>query len=204
MRLSGNRATAIIVAAVAIAALSGCTVAGLAVGAGATVGVAAVQERSIADAAKDTEIQLEVNSRLLQKDHVLFGKTSVTVVEGRVMLTGSLHREEMRDLAGRLAWSVPGVKTVYNELQVVPDNGEIEIGRDTWISSQLRTKILTDKQIVDINYNIDTVNGVIYLMGIAQSQAEVDRIIAYARDIPKVRHIVTHVMLKDDPRRKAS
>src|SRR5512146_477463 len=76
--------------------LSGCGPAGLAVGAGATVGVAAVQERSIADAAKDTEIQVEINSRLLQKDHVLFGKTSVTVVEGRVMLTGSLHRPEMR------------------------------------------------------------------------------------------------------------
>ena len=98
-------------------ALSGCGPAGLAVGAGATVGVAAVQERSIADAARDTEIQVEINSRLLQKDHVLFGKTSVTVVEGRVMLTGSLHRQEMRDEAARIAWTVDGVKQVYNELQ---------------------------------------------------------------------------------------
>ena len=41
-------------------------------------------------------------------------------------------------------------------------------------------------------------------MGIAQSEAELNRVIAYARDISGVRGVVNHVRLKNDPRRNGS
>jgi hypothetical protein len=38
-------------------------------------------------------------------------------------------------------------------------------------------------------------------MGIAQSQKELDRVIALTRNVPRVNQIVSHVVLKDDPSR---
>ena len=91
-------------------ALGGCTAAGVAVGAGATVGVAASQERGVQAAADDAGIKLGVNDRLLKHDVELFGKVATAVVEGRVLLTGAVRDLAARDQAGRLAWQVAGVR----------------------------------------------------------------------------------------------
>jgi hypothetical protein len=36
---------------------------------------------------------------------------------------------------------------------------------------------------------------------VAQSQAELDRVIAHAKDVSYVRRVVSYVLLKDDPAR---
>jgi osmotically-inducible protein OsmY len=53
-----------------------------------------------------------------------------------------------------------------------------------------------DKKILAINYSIETVNGIVYLIGIAQNQEELDRVIAHARAIDYVRQIKSHVRVK--------
>ncbi len=50
-----------------------------------------------------------------------------------------------------------------------------------------------------MNYSIETVNGVVYLIGVAQSQEELDRVINHARQISYVRRIVSHVRIKGAP-----
>ncbi len=60
-----------------------------------------------------------------------------------------------------------------------------------------------DERVRTINYNIETVNGVIYLIGIARDRDELDRVIEYARNIPYVRKVVNYVLLSSDPRRTA-
>jgi osmotically-inducible protein OsmY len=47
-----------------------------------------------------------------------------------------------------------------------------------------------------INYNIETVNGTVYLIGIAKSQLEVDRVIAHARSLGYVKRVISHVRIK--------
>ena len=49
-----------------------------------------------------------------------------------------------------------------------------------------------------INYNIDVVQGIVYLMGVAQSQAELNRVIEKARTIPDVKQVVSYVKLAGD------
>ena len=53
-----------------------------------------------------------------------------------------------------------------------------------------------DENIMAINYSIETVNSIIYLIGIAADQAELDRVIAIARDIERVRRVISHVRIK--------
>ncbi len=48
---------------------------------------------------------------------------------------------------------------------------------------------------------IEAVNGAVYLMGVAQDQGELDRVVAHAKDLAYVRQVVNYVRLKDDPTR---
>ena len=185
-------------------ALNACTPLGAVVGAGATVGVAAVQERSVGNAVDDATIQVQINHLLLQKSERLFTDVDLEVVEGRVLMTGSVPSVDDRVDAVRIAWQAEGVKEVLNELQIDDKSGLMSYAKDVWISTQMRGKLIGDGDIVDINYSVDTVNGVLYLMGIAQSQTELDRAVQHARTIRGVTQVVSHVQLKDDPRRRQS
>ena len=79
----------------------------------------------------------------------------------------------------------------------------VDHARDLWITAQLRVQLLGDDQIASINYSIVTVNGVIYLTGIAASADEVQRVMTYARNVHYVQRVINYTRLKDDPRRKS-
>ncbi len=176
--------------------LAGCAGPGIAVGAGATAGVVAYQERSTAAAAKDFKIESEVLEKWIVFEHSLPTKVSVESYEGRVLLTGIVADEGVRADAVRLAWKVPGVRDLYNEIQINPESGLLDVANDAWITTKLKSTITLDRDVMAINYAIETVGGIIYLIGIAQNQAELDRVIGHARNISYVRRVVDHVRLK--------
>ncbi len=181
----------------AVAGLQGCT--GAAFGTAAAVGVTAAQERTVGDAVDDAVIHASINHELFQKDLKLFGAVSIDVVEGRVLLTGSVPQPGNRVEAVRHAWQADGVKEVINEIQVTDKAGLLNYARDTWISTQVKAKLLFDREIGAINYNVETVNGVVYMIGIARDQAELERAANHARTIRHVRKVVSHVRLKGAP-----
>lgn len=80
-------------------------------------------------------------------------------------------------------------------------SGLSNLARDTWISTKLKSTLLFDQDVSSIDYSIETVNQVIYLMGVAQSQVELDRVIGHAKNISYVRRVVSYVLLLDDPKR---
>lgn len=181
----------------AAAYLSGCVP--LVAGAAATTGVAVVQERSVGSALDDTAMDANINALLLGESGALFRKVGVEVLEGRVLLTGVVPTPEDRIKATMVAWRSPGVKEVINELQVSDKTGIVNYSKDAWITTLLRAKILTDSNILDINYSVETVNGVIYLIGIAQNQGELDRVTNYARNISGVERVVSYVRVPGAP-----
>ena len=172
----------------------------LLVGGAAVVGVAAVQERSVGAALDDATIQLLINQKLLETDEVLFLRVGIEVVEKRVLLTGSVNIPDDRVKAVRAAWQVDGVREVLNEIQIA-ERDTLSYLNDARITAQLRFQMLTDAEVADVNYSVDTVNGTVYLMGIAVDQAELDRVSDYARAISGVENVISHVRLSDDPRR---
>ena len=159
------------------------------------------QERSLSSAVDDFNAHTELNARLLAESPSLFANVSTTVIEGRVHLSGTVPTNEERLAATRIAWATPHVREVVNDIEVAEEGGIGDVARDRWISAQVRTRILTDGAIRDINYTIDTQNKIVYILGIAQSQAELDRVIAHARSVSEVRRVVNYALLKDDPRR---
>jgi osmotically-inducible protein OsmY len=180
--------------------LSGC--AATVVGVGASAGVAAAEERGLDGAVDDLKIRTEINHLWFQKDVDMYRQVTLNISEGRVMLTGMVATDQARADAVRLAWQATGVKEVLNEIQVVAA-GESgwDQANDLWIQNKLKARLLTDSDVKNINYIVDVTDSVVYLLGIAQSSAELDRVIAHARDVSGVRRVISHVRLKTDPRR---
>jgi len=183
-----------VLAVAVVLQLTGCV--GMVVGGAATAGVAAYQERGVKGVAIDTATATKIRAKLLEEDKNLFGDVGLEVYEGRVLLTGRVPTEEMRAQAVRIAWSVADVKDVINEVVISP-NPLSDMANDTWITTQLKTTMTLDTEILAINYSIETVGGVIYLIGIAQNDAELQRVINHARAIKYVKRVVSHVRIKE-------
>ena len=173
----------------------------LLIGAAATTGVAIAEERSVGDAVDDLTIRAELNHLFFRDNVELYRDVSFSVVEGRVLLKGTVSTPENRIHALRIAWRAAGVREVINEIQVTDDSGILDYARDTWISAQLKAKLLVDGDVRSINYSVETVNGTVFLLGIAQDETELARVTEHARDIEDVKRVVSHVVMKDDRRR---
>ncbi len=185
-------------------ALGACSGAALVAGGAATAGVAVAQERSIGTAVDDAAIQIQIKHELLQASDDLFIKVSSEVHEGRVLLTGVVPTPEDRVEAVRLAWRVRGVEEVLNEIQISDRGGVTDYLKDVKITTQLKFRMLRDPDIYDVNFSVETVHGIVYLMGIARTESELRKVTTYARNIAGVQKVVSHVRLSDDPRRGKS
>lgn len=175
-------------------ALGGCVP--LVAGAGGAAAVGASQDRGFEQALDDNEIAFEINRKLLAQHSNLYSGVSTQVRKGRVLLTGRVPAQEDRIAVTRLVWSIGGVKEVINELHVGKEGSFSQSVSDTTISTKLRARLTGDSNVSGINYSIETVDGVVYLMGTALDRAELDRVMAHARDIKGVRNVVSYVEVK--------
>jgi len=193
------RSTAAVLCLTALlgASLQGCV--GAAIGAGATVGTAAMEERGIAGVTDDAALRIRLNGLFSGKDERLWRKVGLQVYMGRVLLTGAVETEDMRAEAVRLAWSAEGVKEVINEMQIAQSGGATGFARDTWITTLLKSALLFDKDVSSINYSVESVGGTVYLIGLAQDRAELNRVMNHARGMSYVKKVVNYVQIKRPP-----
>lgn len=175
--------------------LSGC--ASAVIGGAATAGIASLQERGLSGAASDFRIQTDINNLWLQHSVDLFSGLDLLVNEGRVLITGSVPEPQLLVEAVRLAWQVAGVREVINEAKVAEASSLGSYADDAWINAQIRAQLLFAGSVSHINYSIETVNRHVYLMGIAQNQAELDRVLDIARTTARVAQVTSHVRVKD-------
>jgi osmotically-inducible protein OsmY len=178
-------------------ALGGCPVAivgGLAAAGGA--GYAANQERGVSGTADDLTIKTNIQSAWLQTNPSMQHDFTITVYEGRVLLTGMSPNPGLKAQAKELASQVTGVRMVYDEIEVAPGESAWQSVKDTWISSQLRSNLVFASEVRSVNYTIETVDGSVYLIGSARSQAELDRVTDAARKVPYVKRVVSYVEIR--------
>ncbi|MGQ0526908.1 MAG: BON domain-containing protein [Alphaproteobacteria bacterium] len=176
----------------------GACVAPIALGVGAAAGIAATSEGGVEGSITDVRIEATINDLWFRHDVEMFRKLNLTVDQGRVLLTGVVQKTSHRVEAVRLAWKAIGVKQVINEIKVAETGGVTGFGRDTWITTRLRAALTLDRAVRAINYTIDTVQGTVYIMGVARNQAELNRVIETARTIPDVKQVVSYVKMSSE------
>jgi osmotically-inducible protein OsmY len=177
-------------------ALGGCPLAivgGL--GAAGGAGYAANNERGVQGSVDDFAIKSNIQKAWLQANPLL-QTLNINVYEGRTLLTGMLPTPEAKAQAAQIASQVPGVRAVYNEIEVAAPETAWADAQDTWITSRLRTELAFTPDIRSTNYTIETVNGSVYLIGSARSQSELDSATGVARNIPDVKRVVSYVEVR--------
>ena len=177
-------------------ALGGCPLAivgGL--GAAGGAGYAANDERGVHGSTDDFAIKSNIQKAWAQANPLL-ETLNINVYEGRVLLTGAAPTPESKAQAAEIAGRVPGVRAVYNEIEMTPPETAWADAQDTWIGSRLRTELAFNRDIRSVNYTIETVNGSVYLIGSARSQSELDTATNIARNIPDVKRVVSYVEVR--------
>jgi osmotically-inducible protein OsmY len=170
-------------------------------GAGAG-GVVAGQERTAGAALDDATIHTKIYNKFFMSNvNNLYSNVAIEVSEGVVLLTGVMPNVEDAAAAVQMAWDVEGVREVINEIQVTNRGGPEQFAKDGWITTQARARLIAEKGVKSVNYTIETVNNVAYVMGIAQSENELARVLNVVSRVKGVERVVSHVRLKTDPRR---
>ena len=174
----------------------------------AVTGTLVVREKSMEDTRNDIFISTEIGSQLLSNGLKNPGNSiDVTVNEGRVLLTGLVRDSDKAAQAVEIAWKVRGVKEVIDEVQLA-DSSKIRprdfsiASKDYFITSQIESKLLFTKRITSVNYQVTTVAGTVYLLGVSDSEAEIQKVVGIASKIKGVKRVVNHVILVSDARRK--
>ncbi len=193
------RAVAALVCVIALPmALGGCAgalvVGGLAAAGGA--GYAANQERGLGVAVDDFSLKSDVEKALIMADPQLQSAVTTTVYDGRVLLTGRVATQQVRMAAEQAAGRTHDVRAVYNELDVAAPGGMWDGANDAWITARVRSELVLDPTVRSVNYDIDTANGSVYLIGSARSQDELDRATRIARYVAGVKRVVSYVDLR--------
>lgn len=165
---------------------------------GGSAGAGVVEEGGVGGAATDTRIRMQISSDLLQKSESLYHAVNLNVRGGRVLITGSVETEELKETAGTVAEKTEGVTQVYNELQLAKAGGVLSYSNDVLISRSLKSRLVFDKSVFSVNYDVDVIKGVVYILGVAQNELEREQVIAHARDMSDVKRVVPYIILKDE------
>ena len=113
------------------------------------------------------------------------------------MLTGIVNTQEIRIEAIKLVWEIEGVKEVINEIEIGNKQNIKQYTQDLWISSQVRGKTLSEIGLDIITYNFETINGKVYVMGVAGSSEDSEKIIKVIKTVKGVKEIANHIIIRD-------
>ena len=147
-------------------ALPGCVT--TAVVGGTTVASSVHDERSIGNQVDDTTAAARIDALLIAEKDMPSRWVSVQVIEGVATLTGYLPSQSHIDRAVYISQGVEGVKSVRSELKI----GEPRIGNlftDTWITTQVKSKLWKDKVVSGFSIHVETVDGKVYLQGVVNN-----------------------------------
>jgi len=179
-----------------IALLSGCVVAAAG---GTAAGFAATADRSIGDQVSDATIKAAISAVWRKTNSEMSSGLDCDVYEGRVLITGRVPNPDWIEEAIRIAWRVRGVRQVYNEAAVGPIPDTSDDLNDGFISTRIRNELLWDADVRSINFLVTTTDHVVYIIGSARTPYELERVTAYARNIPNVKRVVSYVQVQGNP-----
>lgn len=181
------RTLTITLMSMAAVAVSGCAV--------TTAGVKKGDERNFARSFNDVSAGRAIKARLSRAEGFKLGKVDVEVAEGIAVLTGNVPTAEDRVEAERIAWSAANVDQVGNELLVQGGPGLVRKTKDSVLGTSIRTRLIAEKSVKARNVNIEAYNGIVYLLGVARTPQELEKIAEIASTTKGTREVVSYIKL---------
>jgi len=136
----------------------------------------------------DSWLTAKTKIALYGDDRIKGGPVSVETVKGAVSLRGKVDSDNAKTAAASVAQAVDGVKSVRNDLQVVPAGDRKVIdASDTDITRQVEGRLAKDAQLKKVDVRTD--GGAVILTGAVSSIGVSARASELARGVPGVRMV---------------
>ena len=158
----------------------------------------ALDPRTLGTQIDDSIMQKNLIARLTLTDKKYLVKISVKVLDGRIFLGGKVDEPEEKLKITKIAWETKGVRSIKNNIAVKQKFSFLNTAKDVLITSQLRTALIINKNVIAANFNIDTINQNTYVFGIAHTEDEKKEIIQEAKQIVDLKELVTSILLVSD------
>ncbi len=155
-------------------------------------------DRSVGEFVDDVLIKTVLKNSYFDQSEEIFFNVDVEVSLGRVLLTGTVDNIDLRIEATRIAWGVKGVQTVINEIQISQSDSILNFADDLVISTKVLAKLMLDEEINSLNYNIETVNKIVYIIGISSSSDEKQKAIELSKEVFGVEEVVDYITIKSE------
>jgi osmotically-inducible protein OsmY len=158
--------------------LQGC-VGAVVVGTAAVATKTTTDPRTTGTQVDDTTLEMRVSSAMA-KDLQLKQDARIIIVayQGQILLIGQAPSSDLSSKAQQIAAQIDGVQDIYNEIRLGQPIGISRVSQDSWITTKIRSKLLTSDQVKSTNVKVITENGEVFLLGLvtdkqAQSTAQI-------------------------------
>jgi osmotically-inducible protein OsmY len=175
-----------VAAAVVAGALSGCAAA--IVGGAVAGGMVATDRRTTGAQIDDQNIELRAANNLA----ATFGDRAhlnVTSYNAQVLITGEVPTAQDKQLAEQIVSRVANVRSIVNELAVMPNSTISQRSSDSLITAQVKASMIDTSDIFATLFKVVTERGTVYLMG-RVTQREADRATEIVRGVSGVQRVV--------------
>ena len=138
-------------------------------------------------ASTDGKIKSSAKKSYVFKTYLKGDNIKIQSKDGLVTLTGMVSEESHKSMAEETMMSLPGVKSVSNQLTVVASPPSAN--SDAWIRERVRNTLLVHRSVSFANTNVSVADGKVTLRGEATSEAQKQLTTEYARDVFGVKDV---------------
>lgn len=131
-----------------------------AVGTGASV---ATDPRASGVVVDDNKIETKLRLKYADYDNA---NIYVHSYNGNVLLTGQVPNKQMQKDAEFEAKVTPGVKKIYDYLDIRLPQSFASVTTDSYTTTQVKSKVLMIKGVSSNNVKVITTNNIVYLLGV--------------------------------------
>ena len=154
--------------------------------------------RTLGTQIDDSIMQKSLGIRIAQVNSKYIISVSTKVIDGHIFLKGTVDTVDEKILMTKLAWKIEGARSVKNNLKVKDKFSLKNEAKDLLITSQMKVALLANKKVKSVNYQINTVNQIIYIFGIAQNEEERREVINEGKQILDVKNVDATIFLVND------
>ena len=158
------------------------------VGGAAAGGAMAADRRTSGIYIEDENIELKAVKKM-ETNLGEYAHVNVTSYNRNVLLTGEVPDAAAKTKAESLLKEIENVRHITNEVVVGPKSSLSSRSNDTYLTSKVKTKFLTENRFPANYVKVVTENSVVYLLGMV-NKAEADAAVEIARSTDGVSKVV--------------
>ena len=158
-----------------------------------TVGNAGISSKGFKSSLNDSYIKTKIVTNISILDIDNLPNVSVNVSKGKVLLTGYIDNHNKRLEIVKNVWNIDGVKEIINELKINDTVSISDRASDLLFKTKINSQLLFKSGINSNNYNVDVVDGEVYIIGLADNldeKIEVEKLLSNLEGISKLITII--------------